>query len=238
MTAPTWVLLHYFGGSRLSWKPFMAALGSPCIAPDLRGFGDAPPGGPMRVSDYADDVAKLLPAQYVLVGHSMGGKVATALAARRPPGLRGVVLVAPSPPGPEPMADDARDTLRAAWGDEAAAHATARTLTRHSRGPAFERVVADHMRASHGAWLAWLDHGSREDLRVLAGQVQAPVLVVAGADDASLGPAVQEQQTLPALDGGTMHVLGGSRHLVPLDQPHALAAVMQAWAAGCSILPR
>ena len=46
---PAWVLLHYFGGSARSWDPVAAALGGTCVAPDLRGFGDAPPAGPMRV---------------------------------------------------------------------------------------------------------------------------------------------------------------------------------------------
>ena len=44
----------------------------------------------MRVADYADDAAPLLRDGGILVGHSMGGKVAMALAARRPPGHPGV----------------------------------------------------------------------------------------------------------------------------------------------------
>lgn len=231
MSAPTWVLLHYFGGSALSWGPLAQALGGACVAPDLRGFGAAPPGGAMRVADYADDVAALLPDSYVLAGHSMGGKVALALAARRPPGLRGLVLVAPSPPGPEPMGDDARVKLRAAWGDPAAAREVARSISHHRDGPAFERIVADHLRASRQGWTAWLDGGSREDLRALAGRVQVPVLVVAGADDKALGPEVQAHETLPLLPRAAMQTVADSKHLVPLDQQDALAALMQAWAA-------
>ena len=236
MTAPgpVWVLLHYFGGSARSWDPLVAALDGRCVAPDLRGFGDAAPGGAMRVADYADDVAALLPEGCILVGHSMGGKVAMAVAARLPPGLRGLVLVAPSPPGPEPMEDGARAKLRAAWGDPAAARDVAHGISRHRDGPAFDRIVTDHLRASRAGWLAWLDGGSREDLRALARQIQAPVLVVAGADDASLGPAVQARDTLPLLPGAAMQVVADSRHLVPLDQPAALAAMMQAWAASAA----
>lgn len=226
----TWVCLHYFGGSGLSWTPLVAMLGAPCIAPDLRGFGDAVPGGAMRIADYADDVAALPPADFVLVGHSMGGKIAMALAARRPAGLCGLVLVAPSPPGPEPMDDDARAKLRSAWGDPAAAVDVARTISRHRDGPVFDRIVTDHLRASRDAWIAWLDGGSREDLRTLAGQVSVPVLVIAGADDASLGPSVQEHEMLPFLAGATMRTIPGSRHLVPLDAPGVLAATMQKWA--------
>ena len=228
---PAWVLLHYFGGSGLSWEPLVAALGGSCAAPDLSGFGEVPPHGAMRVGDYADDAAALLTDGCILVGHSMGGKVAMALAARQPPALRGLVLVAPSPPGPEPMDGEARAKLRAGWGNRAAGEEVARKTSRHKDGPAFDRIVADHLRASRAAWDAWLDRGSQEDLRALAGQVRVPVLVVAGADDAALGPDVQARETLPLLPGASMHVVKDSRHLVPLDQPATLAGIMQAWAA-------
>lgn len=225
-----WVCLHYFGGSALSWAPLTEALGNPCVTPDLRGFGSEPAAGAMRVADHADDIAAVLPPDFVLVGHSMGGKVAMALAARHPPGLRGLVLAAPSPPGPEPMMDDARAKLRAAWGDPDAAAEVARGISRHRDGPMFERIVADHLRASRAGWDAWLDVGSREDLRALAGQVDVPVLVVAGADDAALGPAVQAQQTLPFFPDARLQTVAGSRHLVPLDLPSELARIMSAWA--------
>lgn len=229
MSAPAWVLLHYFGGSALSWGPLVQALGGGCVAPDLRGFGAAPPSGAMRVEDYADDVAALLPGDCVLVGHSMGGKVALALAARRPPGLRGLVLVAPSPPGPEPMDDAARAKLRAAWGDPAAAREVAHGISRHRDGPAYDRIVADHLRASREGWMAWLDRGSTEDLRSLAGQVDVPVLVMAGTDDDALGPEVQARETLPLLPGAAMRTVADSKHLVPLDAPAELASAMRSW---------
>ena len=129
------------------------------------------------------------------------------------------------------MGDAALAKLRAAWGDPAAARDVARSISRHQDGPAFDRIVADHLRASRDAWAAWLDRGSREDLRPLARQVQVPVLVVAGADDAALGPGVQARKTLPMLPGAELRTVADSRHLVPLDQPEALAAVMRGWAA-------
>jgi len=98
---PALLLLHYFGGSARSWNALAARLGPKrrCVAPDMRGFGANHPGGPYALGDYADDAAALATGlgPFLLVGHSMGAKVAVALAARRPPGLVGVVLVAPFP---------------------------------------------------------------------------------------------------------------------------------------------
>jgi pimeloyl-ACP methyl ester carboxylesterase len=49
----------------------------------------------------ADDVESVLGAldlrRYMLVGHSMAGKVTQIVAARRPGGLGGLLLVAPAP---------------------------------------------------------------------------------------------------------------------------------------------
>jgi pimeloyl-ACP methyl ester carboxylesterase len=241
--APVLLLLHYFGGSARSWDRLTACLepARRCVAPDLRGFGDDRAGGPYRVGDYADDVARLAAGlgRFVLVGHSMGGKIALALAARRPPGLAGLVLVAPSPPGPEPMTEAARAALRASFGDRDAAARVARAISaRAEPGPhfdraVFERIVADHMRASRPAWDAWLDGGSREDLSGLAGQVAVPTLVVAGEDDAALGPDVQRRLTLPLLPpgGARLATLPGSRHLVPLDASDALAGLIRRFPA-------
>ncbi len=223
------MLLHYFGGSSRSWDMLAPMLGGSCAAPDMRGFGDAPPCGARRVADYADDAAPLLRDGCILVGHSMGGKVALALAARQPPRLRGLVLVAPSPPGPEPMDDDARAKLRDAWGDPVAARQVAQGISRHRDGPAFERIVADHMRSSREGWMGWIDQGSREDLRHLAGKVSVPILVVAGAEDDALGPETQRAETMPFVPWATLTEIAGSLHLVPLDAPERLKALITQW---------
>lgn len=71
---------------------------------------------------------------------------------------------------------------------------------------AFETAVADHLRASHAAWAAWLDSGSREDMTGLAARVVVPTLVVptlvvAGSGDAALGADVQARETAARILG-------------------------------------
>ena len=96
----TLVFLHYFGGSALEWQDVMNQLSGEyrCIAIDLRGHGDsdAPETG-YAVDDMADDVADLLRIRnvddFVLIGHSMSGKVALALASRQPAKLQSWRLV-------------------------------------------------------------------------------------------------------------------------------------------------
>lgn len=106
----TFVGLHYWAGSGRAFQPVADLLAPDYIflAPDLGGFGEAPmPAGGFSVDAYADEVAAFIQkhglSRYVLVGHSMGGKIALALAARQPPGLAGVALLSPSPARPRFM---------------------------------------------------------------------------------------------------------------------------------------
>jgi pimeloyl-ACP methyl ester carboxylesterase len=90
--------VHGITSSSRSW-PFVAAeLDRPVVAPDLRGRGRSSLlPGPYGLAAHADDCVAVLEAvatePVVVVGHSMGGFVATVLAARRPDLVRGLVLV-------------------------------------------------------------------------------------------------------------------------------------------------
>ncbi|HWJ53509.1 MAG TPA: alpha/beta hydrolase [Propionibacteriaceae bacterium] len=97
------------------------------VAPDLRGRGASRTlPGPWGINQHAEDVARLItasaPGPVVLVGHSMGGFVAAALARRFPDLVSGLVLVDGGLPFPPPVGIDADQ-------------AVAQTL-----GPALERL--------------------------------------------------------------------------------------------------
>ncbi|MES2184599.1 MAG: alpha/beta hydrolase [Pseudomonadota bacterium] len=84
--APILLLLHGLGQHADVWTPLIAELGSArrldVIAPDLRGHGRSPWLPHYGYGQHAADAADLLPPQRPLyvVGHSMGGAVALALA--------------------------------------------------------------------------------------------------------------------------------------------------------------
>ncbi len=86
---PVLVLLHGFGATREVWAPLIAALEPDFkgrwIAPDLRGHGRSPWGWSYGLGAHAADVADELIAEgageeVVVLGHSMGGAIAMALA--------------------------------------------------------------------------------------------------------------------------------------------------------------
>ena len=85
---PALVMMHFLGGSAREWDEVSAILCPrfQCIAVDLPGFGAAAEIPGYSVEHMADAVADLLGhlrlERYILIGHSMSGKVA---AVPRPP---------------------------------------------------------------------------------------------------------------------------------------------------------
>ena len=233
----TILALHYWAGSGRAFEALRPLLppATQLLAPDLPGFGQqpAPPHFDYSVRAYADWVAAYLARQQVgeltLLGHSMGGKIALLLAAARPPGLRRLVLLAPSPPPGEPMTATARAAAHAAYGHPQAAEKTFRTITERSLLPATHAgIVADNLRSSHAAWNAWLDHGSREDLTAEMTTLAGPCQLLVGAHDRAITPATQHRLTLPYLPEGTVFTrVPGVGHLLPLEAPEAVVATLR-----------
>ena len=228
----TTLALHYWAGSGREYEPLRARLPGPLLAPDLPGFGaqPVPLGFDYSVAAYADWVAAYLAEQqladFTLIGHSMGGKIALALAARRPAGLARLVLLSPSPPTPEPIAEaDRRASLRA-YGQPAEAEKTCRHITaRPLAADQHRQVVADNLRTTRAAWNAWLLRGAREDISAQLPRLTVPCHLLVGAADRAITPATQRQQTLPLLPAGTpLTVVPGTGHLLPLEAPAAVAA--------------
>src|SRR5437868_3501576 len=91
---PSIVFLHYWGGTHRTWNKVVAELAGShhTITYDMRGWGQSDPAeSGYSMGTLADEAASLIEhlalKKYVLVGHSMGGKVAQLLASRRPAGL-------------------------------------------------------------------------------------------------------------------------------------------------------
>lgn len=101
-SGPPLVLLHGITGCWQGWLPVLPELArhAHLFALDLRGHGKSGhTAGAYRINDYASDVAAFLHQQLdepaVLVGHSLGAIVATAVAAEHPDTVRAVVLEDP-----------------------------------------------------------------------------------------------------------------------------------------------
>ncbi|MER6225265.1 alpha/beta hydrolase [Streptomyces sp900105755] len=229
---PALVLLHYWGGSHRTWRPVLELLGpgQAFVAYDHRGWGasTATPG-PYGVERLADDAQRVVEQlgldEFVVVGHSMGGKAAQVLGSRRPAGLRGLVLVAPAPPAPAGVTPGFQEALSHAYDDaETIGRSIDQVLTGRPLTDALRRqVLEDSSRATQAARSAWPRQGLVEDFSASVGRIDVPVLVLAGGADRVDPPQVLREHLLPLVPTATLVELDGVGHLSPLEAPDLVA---------------
>jgi pimeloyl-ACP methyl ester carboxylesterase len=233
------VFLHYWGGSSRTWRHVTTALASSyrTVAVDHRGWGqsDAPLGG-YGLEDLAADALGVIEAldlkSYILVGHSMGGKVAQLLASRHPEGLAGLVLVAPSPPSPMAMPVEARERMANAYSSRQAVEMTldhvltTKPLSAEDR----EQVIADSLGGSPQAKAAWPRYTSQEDITGPAAAIDAPTLVIAGELDRVDSVDTLKVELMPLIPQAVLKVLPGTGHLSMLETPQAVTRLIEAFA--------
>ena len=237
------IMMPFLGGSWEEWAEVIDAL-SPerrCIGLDLPGFGEAAETKGYSVADMAayvsDRIISLKQRRFILIGHSMAGKVAMVVASQaksRPElsGLSGLVLVASSPPSPEPMSEAKRLEMRENLGTPGGSYRKhAEDFIRENASGelsphVFDRAVGDVLRMNCRAWTAWLDSGSKEDWSERVGNLHVPSLVVAGEDDESLGPHAQKKFVMPHLSTAQLCVVSGAGHLIPMERPLQLAKLI------------
>lgn len=105
------LLVHGLGGSAPTWVEVIEPLAArgPVVAMDLPGHGRTPvlDGDQLTVRGYRDFVLRTADAlgwdRFTLHGNSMGGLVATHLAARHPDRVSALVLVSPALPPRRPV---------------------------------------------------------------------------------------------------------------------------------------
>ena len=227
----TLVFLHLWGGSHRTFAPVIARLTSGCavVSYDHRGWGAARGlPGPYGISELADDalavIAELGVSRYILIGHSMGGKVAQLAASRRPKGLAALALIAPAPPRPAVDAKAAEALIHAFDSRATVSDALQNILTERPLPPDLrEQVINDGLAGNREAQLAWPLDGITKDITAATRAIEVPVQVLAGRQDRVDPPESLEANLLPYIPGARMTILEGTGHLSPLEVPEQIA---------------
>ncbi len=221
--APRIVGLHGWGRSAADLDGVLTGLDA--LAVDLPGFGASPPPEePWGAADYAaalDPVFDTLEAPPVILGHSFGGRVAVAVAARRPVAglvLAGTPLLRLRPPAP---ASRRYRLLRAAHRRGLVSDVRMEALRRRSGS-------ADY-RAATGVMRDVLVRVVTETYESELARLTCPVRLVWGGEDREVPVEVAERARRILSDAGvaaTLTVIEGVGHHVPLERPSALRAAL------------
>jgi pimeloyl-ACP methyl ester carboxylesterase len=235
---PTLVFLHYWGGSARTWEPVITRLpGRSTLSIDFRGWSrssDLP--GPYTLDQHAQDTLGIIQTagltNYVLVGHSMGGKVAQLVAAAHPKGLAGLILVGSGPPRPaaEITPEYQADLLHAYDSDKTVAGARDNILTATALTDGLKaQVVSDSRFSAPDACTEWPLRGIAQDITSQAREIDVPVLVVAGEHDTVEPIEALRQNLLPYLGNAQFAVIPTTGHLIPLEAPEGLTEAILAF---------
>jgi pimeloyl-ACP methyl ester carboxylesterase len=231
------VLLHPYPTDATFWNRFRAALGDnrPVMAPDAPGFGTAPLHPGWSIASAADGVAELIAhlapdGRADVMGLSMGGYTALALAARHPQRVAGLVLA-----GTRADADD--DATRHARDDAIAALASGGRerylsgLMGRLMAPSATADVRDEVAAcaarqpSEALADALRALAGRPDRRAELAGVTIPTLVVVGTEDVVTPPAAA-QELAAGIGGARLVEVPGAGHLSALERPGPVAALV------------
>jgi 2-succinyl-6-hydroxy-2,4-cyclohexadiene-1-carboxylate synthase len=232
------VLLHGFTQTRQSWRRTIAALGGRyrALAPDLPGHGLAAERRPASFAACAAYVRAAADGPCVLVGYSMGGRIALYTALALPGLVQRLVLVGASPGIEDPAEREARRRADDALAERIEAIGITAFAQEWGAQPLFAGQDARVAAAAHADRLRNTPEGLAAALRGLGtgvmpslwdrlGELSMPVSLVAGERDAKFRAIAGRMA--PAIPDCRVEVVDGAGHAAQLEQPEIVAAAIR-----------
>jgi pimeloyl-ACP methyl ester carboxylesterase len=240
------VLVHGLGGTSAGiWGGVAGELERDftVVTYDLRGTGaGGRPPGPYSLDDFVGDLRALVEAleleRPALAGHSFGGSIALACAARYPDEVAAVVsaggpVVLPEQ-GQQAMRDRAEKVERAGMASIAETVATNGTAPsfreRDPRG--YEELVAMLAANDPRTYAATCRVLAEMDLRPELGRISAPVLLIAGDRDGVVPPAAGDEIEAALPNVARRVTVEDCGHNVTVERPEVLVEEVRSFLRG------
>ena len=240
--APTLVFLHGSGVSARYWSEQLRALAGTArvVAVDLPGHGESEEAATPGLAHYADVTAALVDAlgawPAIAIGHSLGGAVAIALAARRPTDVCGLVLLSACARLPQ-----VSPSAQWLWGSLPAAlrrvlfFVTAKNmLFAAGASPAAVALGMQELRACRPRTLAADVAIARAmDLTAAAAALRVPTLILCGSRDRVTPPALS-RHLHATIAGSRLEMVEGAGHMLLIEAPGVVSRAIAAFATSVS----
>lgn len=227
------VILHGWGSSIDAWGTVQAELathGYATYALDLPGFGesDAPPA-PWAVDDFARlvqaFVAHLSLTNFVLLGHSNGGRIGIKLAHAKMPGLDALILTGAAGLR-HPLTFKQRALVRATKIGKRALGMPGLARLRSPVNRLARKALGkrDYFRAE-GTMRATMVRVVNEDLRPLLPGIAVPTLLIWGDAD-RMTPLGDGQEMARLIPSARLEIVPGGTHRLPYEHPQRFVAIV------------
>lgn len=230
------VLIHGFGADALGWSPLLGKLptDTSVVLVELPGHGRSPSTRENSVDGIAQHVVDTLRRHDVfsahLVGHSLGGAIAIAMAARCKFNALSVGVIAPAGLGPDVNGQFMDGFTRA--NEAASLHPWLRQLvvddTRIDRGFAElamqqRKNISLRRQQQQMAEQLFPDGTQREDLRADLKGLKVPCRIIWGREDR----IIPWRHALAAGGRVGLHLLPGVGHLPQFEAPDVVSQIVQ-----------
>ncbi len=232
---PVVVVAHAIGMSNRMWDPQVAALASAwrVVRLDLRGHGGSPvPAGPYTLGELGADVLRVLDRMAVqraaIVGLSLGAMVGLWLAANAPERVERLVAACAIARPASPQAWHERGEAVLAGGTAAVADLVVERWGYANRDAAIESILRTSLAATPARGYAGCCEAiATMDLTGALGRIQAPTLLLAGADDPAAPPAAANE-IAAAVPSSRVEVVEGAAHLLNVERADVVTeAILQ-----------
>lgn len=208
--------------------PMLGQKGYRIIVPDMPGWGETPPPDKAwTVTDYmewVDDFTKVIELkQFVLFGHSFGGRVAIKYAIKYPYRSQALILCAAAGVKPDSLTMKRRLLkLTAVVGKKAFALPGINKLAPAARKVLYKAAGSDDYLKAQGVMKETIVKVLEEDLSALLPQISSSTLILWGTEDGAtpIKDAYRMNELIPKSEIKTFE---GVRHNLPKLVPKDLA---------------
>lgn len=242
------VLIHGFGGSTYTWRSLIPALSLhyAVYALDLPGFGlsDKPSEGRYTMPGQADLVLSFIDALQIpapaLIGHSMGGIVASYAAIKAPQKIKDILLIEPgfyhaSAPAFLRYLFFPLQRIMAKTFYTKAGRSKSLTASYYTKSIVTDEVLEAYLQAGRtpnavDALTGMMRNAAMESYAGVSAKITTPALLVWSRHNKN-NPVQDGERLQKEIKGAQLIIIEGSGHYVQEEKPDALAGAIYKYLA-------